>query len=184
MRNTGRTDPASRLASIINRQTGLYPEMQPRDIYKLLFQAAMGSAHGVTGLSRAKADLMREIRQLSMDFHEPPVEEISPEGLIARVNLRPFAAAGHDPDRLACAFLETAGSFTGSRDRLAEYMNTVFDLSESGSIRLSVHGLRKCFREMISQGLPAVHHTDVYRNSYHPAYRVVASVLIPNITDR
>ncbi|HCM96863.1 MAG: hypothetical protein A2X25_05395 [Chloroflexi bacterium GWB2_49_20] len=83
----------NRLSRLLLEHSARYPHLQVQDVYKLLYQAAMGSGHAVPDAARAQAWLEEEMRSLKADAHQPLVEQISPEARlerrIVRVHLHP-----------------------------------------------------------------------------------------------
>jgi hypothetical protein len=91
------------------------------DLYKLIYQAAMGPEHAVSDEAGARKWLLEEIRNLGSGPEEPLVDSISPDGGVVRVHLRPFVRAKADVEQLLDAFLYTAHEFHGSTQRLETY---------------------------------------------------------------
>lgn len=161
------------LERILTRHLARYPRMGPQDVYKLVFQSAMGSRHAALDSAMAAAWLAREIATLAPGPPEPVIDTISPDDGIVRVNLRPYLAAGGSPDALLDAFVRTAREYDGSPARLRRELAAVERLAGEGAIPLSPSALRRYFQRMRAQGYPAVDHSPAYEEAYHPAYRVV-----------
>ena len=151
--------------------------MEIEDLYKLAFQAAMGSEHAVASREAAGQWLERELSTLSAEpggpLPEPPIEPLSPDGSLVRVNLRTLVEQRGDTSRLLSAFVQTAQEFEGSEEKLASYWNDIERMAEAGQIPFEVGRLEELWKKMGAQGFPAVHHSATYRDQYHPAYRVV-----------
>ena len=158
---------------IIEQQIARYPRMELQDLYKLAFQAAMGSAHSVRDAAEAREWLAREARDLAPGPAEPVVDPISPDGDMVRVNLRPYLAAGGELAALAEAFVRTAHTYRASLPRLEEYLAYVERLTEAGRLPVSAAGLRAYCDEMRKRGYPVPEHSARYVEAYHPAYRVL-----------
>ncbi len=73
---------------------------------------------------------------------EPLLDPISPGGTILRVHLRPYVAAGGDPERLLAAFLQTGREHRGSTERLAEWGRVAARMAESGQLPFEPAELR------------------------------------------
>lgn len=162
------------LRRILSGQARRYPIMQPADLYKLLHQAALGSEHAAPGDSAARAWLEREIASLGEGPEEPAVDPISPSRDVVRVHLRPYLAAGGDPEALLAAFLRTAREFRGSPERLREWGLIAAEMADEGRLPFEAAALRGLLREKESRGFPAAHHSPIFQAHYRPAYRVVA----------
>jgi hypothetical protein len=167
------TPGESAIARILLRQFARHPIMEPQDVYKLVFQAVMGSRHAGLDSAMAAAWLAREVAALGPGPAEPMLDTISTDGRMVRVNLRPYLAAGGSPDALLDAFLRTAREYEGSPARLRRELAEVERLAGEGVVPLSRAVLHAYFARMRAQGFPAVEHSNAYEEAYHPAYRVV-----------
>ncbi|MBN1434943.1 hypothetical protein JW921_09295, partial [Candidatus Fermentibacterales bacterium] len=94
--------------SLILEHLRRYPLMEPADLYKLLFQAAMGSSHDMPDPGIARERLLREMQEMGEGPEEALLDGISPSGDIARVHLRPWRGSGFDTEALLEAFARTA----------------------------------------------------------------------------
>jgi hypothetical protein len=155
-----------------------YPVMEIEDLFKLAFQAAMGSEHAVSSREAAGQWLERELSSLSKVQGEPLSEPLSPDGLLVRVNIRALVERGGDTSGLVDAFVRTANEFEGSQERLERYWIIIEGMAAAGNIPFEVDRLQAMWRKMKFQGFPAVHHSTTYRDQYHPAYRVVLLELL------
>ncbi|UCH11462.1 MAG: hypothetical protein JSU61_06135, partial [Fidelibacterota bacterium] len=139
-----------------------------------------GSEHAVNDTAMARAWLTREMATLTdIATADPLIDTLSPDGQLARIHLRPFLRAGGSPDSLLAAFVRTANEFPGQQEMLRRYWNTAERMAEEGSLAFSPDDLRDFFTDMQTRDFPAVHHSEVYRNTYQPAYRVVALEFLP-----
>ncbi len=153
---------------IIHCHFAEYPHMQLQDLYKLVYQGAMGSGHAIDSIAAAEKRLSNELNTMGRGCaDEKVVERLSLE--IARVNLRPFVAYGGDTGALLQSFIRTGSEYCPGTVQLLRAWSTVtgfqnmFDLSEMNSF-ISMQE---------AAGFPAVHHSSIYRKLYRPAYRVV-----------
>ena len=167
--------------ALLVRQFARYPLMRPQDVYKLVFQATMGSRHSGLDSAMAARWLDVEMAGLGPDAGEPVVDTISPDGRMARVNLRPYFACGGGRRPLLAAFLRTAREHEGSRESLRRRLEYAERTAGEGSIPLPRAELRGYFEVMRSRGYPLVEHSDEYLDAYRPAYRVVLSSLVPQV---
>ena len=166
---------------ILTVQVERYSRLTPQDLYKLVYQAAMGSAHAVDDVEYVREWLDEEIAGLSRGPEEPIVDVISPDGQMVRVNLRPFIAAGGDKEKLLEAFVRTANEFEGSEEKLRQYWKWAEPVAEGGQCFFTKEQMQRYFFEREIQGLPAVHHSQKYERIYKPAYRVVARKYLDGI---
>ena len=163
---------------ILMEQAQRRPRWQPQDMYKLAYQAALGSEHAAPGESAARHWLEMEIAGLGDGPDEPLLETISPDGRLVRVNLRPYLASGGDLERLLGAFLHTAAAWRGEMAVLQQYIDWAIELAEVGGLAFSGVVAPVYFQRLAQAGYPAMHHSDSYRQAYLPAYRVVMGELM------
>ena len=153
-----------------------YPNMQIQDLYKLLHQAALGSEHAVSDRGAVERWMTRELAEMGEGNTEPMVDPISPDGDIARVHLRPYVSAGHDPQLLLDAFIHTADDYHGETQFLENYWQDAIKLGA-----FSVEEMNGFFQDVKAKNFPAVHHSAEYERRYRPAYRVISRVLCPGL---
>jgi hypothetical protein len=163
------------IETILRSHLSRYPAMQIQDVYKLLHQAALGSEHAVTSLDSARNWLLREMAEMGEGSPEPLIDPISPGGEIVRIHLRPFLAAGYDPDVLLDAFVRTANEHHGDVHLLEQFWQAATVTSKFPALEME-----ELFRSMKAQNYPPVHHSPEYEKLYRPAYRVVARVFCPD----
>jgi hypothetical protein len=161
------------ISDIISNQFERYPGMQPDDLYKLLYQGAMGCEHAIDDPAVIRKYLMHELQELSERHGEPLFEPISPDGDIVRVNLRPFIEMNMDIELLLQAFLATATKHKGDPSLLRSFLGYAFLAAKKKFIPLSPDSLADLFDELEALDFPAIHHSVEYERLYAPAYRVV-----------
>ncbi len=164
------------LATLIRGHLLRYPAAEPRDIYKLLYQGVLGPEHLIDSAGEFAHRLRRELESVHADENEPLWEPLRPDGLLGRLNLRPFKARGGDPARLLEACLRTASMRWGTPEELKRVWSAFATLAHQGAWPgLSPARVDALTHYLVQRGYPPVHHTGVYRRSYHPAYRLVAT---------
>ncbi len=151
-----------------------YPAMQIQDLYKLVYQAAMGSEHATPDPVSARAWLISELNEMGDGPAEPLLDPVSPDGEILRVHLRPYAASGGDAELLLGAFLRTARDFHGQPETLEAYW-----AAAARTHLFPAPEMDEFIETMRARRLPAAHHSESYARNYKPAYRVVARRYLP-----
>ncbi len=170
---------AALLRRVLVAQVARYPAMTVQDLYKLLHQAALGSEHAVPDPAAARRWMAWEWAALPPGPPEPLIDTLSPG--IVRVHLRPYKAAGGDPDALVEAFVATANSGGGGTERLARYGRLAVEWAGEGVLPFSPAEVSAYLADRAAQGFPAVHHSAAYEAAYGPAYRVVATRHLPRL---
>ena len=101
----------------------------------------------------------------------PVVMSLSDE--ICRVDLGVWKARGLPSDALFEAFVESAKPREGGRELLAELLGQIEDLIAEVEVGFSALEWRDFLEKYIELGMPAVHHSEQYREEYKPSYRVL-----------
>ncbi len=171
-------DLESRFRRIIKSHSVRYPLMKCTDIYKLIYQAAMGSAHRVRSIDSVRKHFEEEISSIGIGPVEPVVDPIAHDGSILRINIRPYLRAGCNPEKLIEAFVRTGNEYTGSTGKLELYCWWLIRMKEEGLLPDGLRAIEQYLDAIAESDYPAVHHSSIYRNAYSPSYRVIASVLI------
>ncbi len=164
------------LTTLIQGHLARYPAAEPRDIYKLLYQGTLGPEHAINSAEEFEAELRAELDAVQPDENEPLWEPLRPDGLLGRLNLRPFKAHGGDPARLLEASLRTGFQRWGTPEDLKRAWDTFAGLSRRGTwAPMSPGRVDILTRYLILHNYPSMHHSTMFKRSYAPAYRVIAA---------
>lgn len=139
------------MQAIIQWHQRRYPFMEQTDILKLIFQNEFAGGHLISNIKQAKSNLMQEIKSLEPWPSEHLYEEIGNHYL--RIHLRPYVLHKLSLDTLVDAFVKTANQNTGT--------------IASWTQKLDMLGYPQL------EATP-FHHSEIYRNTYHPSYRVIS----------
>lgn len=149
----------------LQEQLRLHPSAQPQDVIKLCYQAARGAEHLLADLTRARAYFDREYAATPVTPAMPLFELLSED--VARVNIAAWKAAGLPAEWLFRMFVNTATVARDGADLLADY------ITQADALVGDMPGWQEALAAWTEQGRPAVHHSGAYRESEHPAYRIV-----------
>lgn len=150
---------------------GKYPEMQTVDVFKYLFHSAFGCDHLVTDESNALNYVIAEYE--NVDKHDPPlIEKLN--GAYSRVHLS-CLNAGLRPETLAKLFVLSAKKEPNGEERLTSMLWEARTLITDGSIDLSVTEFDEMLEKWRENRYNAVSHSEKFRNTYRPSYRVIAN---------
>lgn len=159
-----------------------YPRMQLRDIYKLIYQAVLGSEHLISSSEEFSRHLQLEYERLEPDSSQQLFEPLRPDGSLFRLNLRPYKSRQLGLGRLISPLLLTPQLATGTRAELQATWHVFTELCRQGFVRnFSETDIRKFDQQLAGQDFPAMHHSEVYRRLYQPAYRLISTHLIPEL---
>ena len=170
----------SKVAELVAFHKRTRPEMRARDAYKLLFQGVYGVGHlmgpGVWDY------LQREAK--SLDIKDQPgealMESVSVDGLVVRVNLRPYIAKNYPLIQLMEAMKDS--EIKGKPSDFLEQWDTFAELVWSGQLDFDQAEVDTVNKSLNRDKPQPMHHTQQYRDAYHPAYRVVLKLEVHKIT--
>ena len=146
------------------------PLLTPQDAVKFLYQSEFGPGHFAPSPTAALSRLLKELSGVTQK-NQPLFEEIG-DGL-CRVHLRAIEAHGVAPEELCRWFTATANAVRGDAARFAKKLQLLEALARGGALPFDAAALAAYFVPYRAAGCPAVHHSEVFRAAYHPAYRVV-----------
>jgi hypothetical protein len=114
-----------------------------------------------------------EAQYLAPPFH--------PLRLIVRIHLRPYLPARGDLTELLEAFVRMAREYCGTGATLYRYWRYAEHMAVAGLLPFACEALGEFFVDMQADGFPAVHHSDTYARTYHPACHVVVRGFLAGI---
>ncbi|MBE7059002.1 MAG: hypothetical protein E7387_07920 [Ruminococcaceae bacterium] len=156
---------------ILKKQLEIYPKSAPQDILKALFQAVFGCEHFVTDEQKARERLQEELRKsipcnvgcLTEDFGE-----------YSRIHLSKLDHDGISADTLLSLFIISAKA----KPKNEKYQSLVEELPllcRNGELPFSEREMKTLIEEQKALGYPPLHHSEIFRESYNPSYRIIRS---------
>ena len=153
---------AEEMKKQLQMQKKRYPLMNEEDIVKFAFQGMLGVGHLIASIDDARSRLNAEMASLEPDDSEPLIEKISTKWV--RLNLRPAKAKGMTEDEIAWYLVRSAEWEPLSFTRQNVY-NFCVKLDGSDKMKAAAE------KVLDENWLPG--HSEQYRETYHPAYRVL-----------
>ncbi len=148
-----------------------YPLMTPCDSVKLLYQSVYGCGHFVTaGMAeeRLRAEF-RLVNHINTGLFEPICN--------GRARLM-LSAIGEDEiplvARMFAASAEEDASLTVDDTQFEKGLDVILSMAKDGMLPFSEREARAYIHSYLQSGGGAVSHSEVYRNNYMPAYRVMS----------
>ena len=151
------------MTSLLQEHLLSHPAAEVRDGVKFLYQRQFGGGHMIQNPTVALTRLNDELAACG-DGNDALWESLG-NGL-CRLNLRAIRGKV-SPETVNAMFIHTANTTNGSVGAFEE------SLSELYLQRFSRKSLDAYFTEYKTQGYPPVSHSEAYRRTYRPAYRVV-----------
>lgn len=158
-----------------------YPKAGIFDVFKFIFQSALGCEHLVTDEKKAlefiEGEYPRVADGLNGDFDYL-------DGEYRRIHLS-YLNKGLSAQTLARIFFLSAKKEEEGRANLLSKLEVFKELVFNGGLPFSSTELGSALEEWERAGYPPVHHTEEFRESYRPAYRVISEKyvqLLPVLT--
>ena len=148
-----------------------YPQLQIEDAFKYLFQSAFGCEHLVSNQEAVLEYIKHEYETVSKTA--PTLVEPL-DGAYSRVHLS-CLNEGLAPQTMARLFCLSAQKEEDGNLLLEEKIEVVKELVEGGSLPLDVNVFEEKLATWRALGFPAIHHSEIFRAAYKPAYRVIAN---------
>ena len=155
------------MKNITEQQLNLYPKCTEQDILKAVYQSIFGCGHFVYDEEKCKALLEKELRETVFE------SEIAMENLgkYSRVHLSKLKELGISSQTLLKLFILSAKQEDGKD----EYTEALKNLPEICKERFDENHFNAVIKEHIAAGCPSLHHSEIFREVYHPSYRVILS---------
>ena len=158
--------------SALIKHWGEYPRLQVQDLFKFLFQSAFGCEHLAPHWGTALDYICREYYGRVDPQAEPRTDRL--EGEYSRVHLS-WLSQGLSPETLTGLFVLSAMTESEGRERLEDMIAAAREMIQRGEIPLDPHEFEEKLEAWRAMGYPAIHHSEVFREAYAPAYRVIAN---------
>lgn len=167
--------------NLIREHVKRYPLLQIADLYKLLYQSTLGNGHAITDSTEAADWLSRDLMKLDKESGEPLADTLGDCGRFSRVHLKTYIQYGGDPQDLLNAFLVTGRDYPPDSSAFFCALSTARNMAQKGKLPWSDNSLQEFISNQARLHYPAVHHSARYDSAYHPAYRVIATELLPDL---
>ena len=165
------------LKQILLTHARKYPQMEPRDAVKLLYQSQFGGGHLICD-EAACMEFLRKEYAATPQTDAPLLEDIG--NSMVRVMLSALDAHGYAIDQLGKDFIRSATLVHGSMHIFCETLTLLRELTQSGQMPFPAEELQKYLADYAADGYPAVSHSNTYRSAYRPAYRVLHISHLPS----
>jgi len=162
------------LLKVLEDQYRRYANIEAVDLYKLVYQLSFGARHSLNDNEAARAGLMEEWRELGkLRKGEALLEQIDPEGVVCRVNLRVYRKTGGTPEALWDIFKLSAIDYVARPSKFPAYWEMIMELAGARAIPARRDALQVCWEGMKARHFPSSHHSEGYTEANAPAYRLV-----------
>jgi uridine kinase len=165
------TERIKRTRALLIKHYKSYPELRTEDVFKFLFQSSFGCEHLVSNADAVLDYIKREyetVDRSALPYTDPL------DGDYTRVYLS-YLNDGLSPETLARTFFLSAKKEENGRALLEEKLSVVSELVDGGDLPLDAETFNGRLNEWRDRGYPAIHHSSSFRDTYRPAYRVIAN---------
>ena len=146
-----------------------YPLLQPQDVLKFLHQSTFGCGHLIASPTAAAAYIHQEMAQCADS--SATIEDL--DGDFCRVHLSYTKKLGISADTLAKLLAHSAQEPCGDEEILEMQLTIALSMAKNGELPFPYEELQQEIAAWRSADFPARHHSEVFRNTYAPAYRVI-----------
>ncbi|MBN1340759.1 MAG: hypothetical protein JXA03_15630 [Bacteroidales bacterium] len=158
----------------ILRELELHPKATLVDLYKNFFQGRFGPGHMISNREAALNYLLSELEEAE-NFDTVKWQAVGYEGRYFRINLSLVRDSIISPDQLTDAF--TGSANTAEQPTHEAWMsewNYILSVIESLDLSLPTY-LQDlaAIDKNLKNGILVGHHSDIYKNTYYPHYRIV-----------
>ena len=146
-----------------------YPELALQDVFKALYQSTFGCEHLIADPSAA-ADYIRAEAARSGDRISELVELLG--GDYCRVHLG-ILQDGLNAETFARLFALSARHEECGREKLEAMLTALQTMADAGELPFSAQETAEAVETWRRDGFPPLHHSEIFRQNYAPAYRVL-----------
>lgn len=165
-----------KMIEVLKRHALQYPLMQPKDAVKLIYQSEFGGGHLIDDPAVSLSKLKEEYSVTPQT--DAPLTECIGNGIV-RVNLCALDAHGISVEQLNSVFVSSANETVGDTVSFLEKLRLLWEVQRTdGIFNFTTEELETYLAVYRSSDYPAVSHSEIYRKTYSPAYRVVKQILL------
>lgn len=151
-------------------QCARYPALQLQDLFKALYQSILGCGH-LVGAPSSAADY---IRTEAASARPVSGQLIEPLGCtFCRIHLGYLKKSGLKPETLAQLFALSVQTSAGNLETLQNALQVLLYLSKNGQLPFAPTAVQQQILHWQGNGFPSCRHSDAFRATYAPAYRVL-----------
>lgn len=163
----------------IFRMVEQHPQTTLQDIYKSFYQDRFGAEHMISDTAAVREYLLYELAVSAADtIPNPYYEPVGAQGRYMRVYLRCINEGLLTAEQLSDAFIRSARPSEQPQQSWAEEWTEIEQTAQQVGIAFTDEESR--FFRQAADSLWAVHHSEAYRNAYHPHYRIVERTIFEN----
>lgn len=152
-----------------------YPNLQIQDVFKFLYQSTFGCGHYVSSSETATDLISREYNSMCRK-EESVIDRL--DGSYSRVPLS-YMNGGLSPETFGKLFVASSEKEKSSLSELKVKLEIAKSLACEHLLPFSEKDFEEAIAEWKNKGFLPIHHSDIFRESYQPSYRVISNEYIP-----
>ena len=155
--------------ALLSAHYNRFPRLQPQDVLKFLYQSTFGCGHLIASPTAAAAYIRQEMAQCADS--SVTIEDL--DGDFCRVHLSYTKKLGVSADTLAKLLAHSAQQPCGDGESLETQLTIALSMAKNGEFPFPFEALNQEVISWRNAGFPARHHSEAFRDTYAPAYRVI-----------
>ena len=156
----------------IARQMNDFPQSGMQDVYKSFYQDRFGPGHMIADTAAFGEYTRYELAVAAKDtVANPYFEPVGAQGRYVRVYLRCVNEGMLTAAQLTDAFIRSTVPAEQPEQSWADEWSAIEQAARQAGMSVSEEDSRQLMQA--AQDNRAVHHSEAYRNAYHPHYRIV-----------
>ncbi len=165
------------MIEIIKEHLIKYPLLQVQDVAKLLYQSEFGGGHLIADESKSLERIKAEYEKLEEQEKTSELKyEFIGDGMY-RVYLS-CLTNDISAEILNRMFVASANHRVGTVEGLEQKLKVCLKACQKGELPFFYDEMKAYFQSWKEEGYPARSHSEIYRQSYHPAYRVMEEAYV------
>ena len=161
--------------SLLIHHCQAYPKLGIQDVFKFLYQSAFGCEHLVSSAEAAAESIAKEYDGICRE-DACTIEPL--DGSYSRVSLS-WLNHGLCADTFGKLFAASAKQEANGWTNLLQKLEAARELVREGLLPFSQTEFEHAAAQWEKKGYPAIHHSELFRVTYKPAYRVAANEYVP-----
>lgn len=169
----------NRLREAVERQTTIFPQSTMQDVYKSFYQDRFGPGHMIADTAAFGEYTRHELAVAATDtVPNPYAEPVGAQGRYVRVYLRCVNEGLLTAEQLTDAFMRSTEPAEHPKKSWADEWTEIERTARQAGLTVSAEDSLQLMHA--AQDNRAVHHSEAYRNAYHPHYRIVRRDIFDN----
>lgn len=147
-----------------------YPKLQIQDVFKFLHQSALGCEHIVSSLEKATENIKEEYGK-GIAKNKLFVEKLDGEYIRVHLSCMDYGVSAENLGEML--FLSAKEEIDG-QSKLKQKLNIAEKMIAENLLPFNADEFRSAVKKWENEGFPAIHHSEIFREAYKPAYRVIS----------